>query len=257
MSELYEYHGLISVEDVDGNGICKASALLMHLQRTATEVSEAFGFDRDTLVEHYGAVWMLARLRYRLDRPLCWGDALTVRTWHRGVKGALLHRDYELEVNGQPVGEAIGGWVLVHEKSRMLLRLSGKPELEANYGGARCKITRLNKLRCPESMTAVERRRMRYSDMDINGHVNNTRYADFVCDALEMEKLEQQGLALLELQLGYLAECLPGEELLLETGTDESGSKFVRGLDKEGKSRFEACALFGENPFLTTEMRKR
>ena len=85
---------------------------------------------------------------------------------------------------------------------------------------------------------------MRYSDTDVNGHVNNTRYADFACDAVEMEDLAPDRF-LAEMQIGYLAECLPGETLLLQVG-EQGDRRYVRGVDKEEKPRFEAALFFGE-----------
>ena len=58
---------------------------------------------------------------------------------------------------------------------------------------------------------------MGYSDTDINGHVNNTRYADFVCDALRLEGLPRSRF-LSELQIGYTAESRAGDVLTLEVG---------------------------------------
>ena len=58
---------------------------------------------------------------------------------------------------------------------------------------------------------------MRYSDTDVNGHVNNTRYADFACDAVELERLPENRF-LAEMQIGYLAECRPGEVLDIQVG---------------------------------------
>ena len=85
---------------------------------------------------------------------------------------------------------------------------------------------------------------MRYSDTDINGHVNNTRYADFICDALELERLPENRF-LAEMQIGYLAECRPGEYIdIQQAGTGDS--RFVFGLDEGGKSRFESALFFGE-----------
>ena len=85
---------------------------------------------------------------------------------------------------------------------------------------------------------------MRYSDSDINGHVNNTRYADFACDAIDMEQLEQKRF-LSELQIGYLAECRPGELLVLESG-QQGENLYIRGVDEEGKARFESELQFGQ-----------
>ena len=74
--------------------------------------------------------------------------------------------------------------------------------------------------------------------------MNNTRYADFACDALEMEKLEA-GTFLSQLQIGYLAECRPGDELEMQLAREED-QYYVRGMDEAGKSRFEAALIFGE-----------
>ena len=83
---------------------------------------------------------------------------------------------------------------------------------------------------------------MHYSDTDVNGHVNNTRYADFACDAVELDRLPEDQF-LTEMQIGYLAECRPGEVLDLEAGSIDSGC-YVRGLDRNGKTRFETAMIF-------------
>ena len=104
----------------------------------------------------------------------------------------------------------------------------------------------LAKLRQPDILREAEQRRMRYSDSDLNGHVNNTRYADFACDAVDMERLEQDRF-LAEMQIGYLAECRPGETLSIQVG-GQGDSRYVRGVDPEGKPRFESALFFGELP---------
>ena len=85
---------------------------------------------------------------------------------------------------------------------------------------------------------------MGYSDTDINGHVNNTRYADFVCDALRLEGLPRSRF-LSDLQIGYTAESRAGDVLTLEVG-EQGGQHFVKGVDEAGKTHFEAAAKFGE-----------
>ena len=85
---------------------------------------------------------------------------------------------------------------------------------------------------------------MHYSDTDINGHVNNTRYADFACDAVGMPR---PGQFLSELRLGYLAECRIGEVLEISAG-GAPDRPFVLGCDAEGKARFEAELVFRALP---------
>ena len=232
MSQFYEQTIRLTGMDADGRGICKPSALLDHLQIAAGFAAEEGGFGRETLVEKYGAFWMLARSWYRL----------TIRTWHRGGKAAMMYRDYDIYANGELVGESVSGWVLANLESRKIMRLADIQELAGTGGGELCKTRTLNKLRAPKDLKLLERRKMHYSDTDVNGHVNNTRYADFACDAVELDRLPENQF-LTEMQIGYLAECRPGEILDLEAGSLDGGC-YVHGLDQNGKARFETAMIF-------------
>lgn len=244
MSLWYEMTLPIDSRDVDGKGVCKASALLGHLQEAATQAAEHGGFSREVITREHGAFWMLTRVWYRLERPLRWEEELTIRTWHRGGRAATLYRDYDLYVGREPVGECVSAWVLARQSDRQLLRLSAIRELDNTGGGALCKDKKLSKLHLPDGLREADRRRTRYSDTDINGHVNNTRYADFVCDALRLEGLPRSRF-LSDLQIGYTAESRAGDVLTLEVG-EQGGQHFVKGVDEAGKTHFEAAAKFGE-----------
>jgi len=245
MSVWYEYKTKIDTRDVDGCSRCRPSALLGYLQEAATLAAESRGFGREILMEKHGAFWMLARMWYRLDRPLQWGEELSVHTWHRGGKGATMYRDFDLYVDGTRIGEAVSAWVLVQLEGRKMLRLSQIPELEGTSGEERNKDILLSKLRLPEEMTLAERRTMHYSDTDINAHVNNTRYADFACDAIRADLLPD-GTYVAGMQLGYHAECHPGEiiDLFVARGEDDC---FVHGIDETGKSRFDVQIFLGQD----------
>lgn len=245
MSVWYEFKTKVDTRDVDGRSQCRPSALLGYLQEAATVAAESRGFGREVLMERHGAFWMLARVWYRLERPLRWGEELTVQTWHRGGKGASMYRDFDLFVDGEPVGEAVSVWVLARLEDHKMLRLAQIPELEGTDGGERNKDKVLAKLRMPGGMQPAEHRLMHYSDTDINGHVNNTRYADFACDAIRADRLPQ-GAFIQSMQIGYSAECRPGEVISMLTAREE-GECFVHGVDETGKSRFDARLILGQD----------
>ena len=206
---------------------------------------EAMGAGRAALMDGYGAFWMLARLWYRLERPIRWEEELTIQTWHRGGKGVSSYRDFDLYINGEFVGQAVSLWVLARVEDRKMLRISQVPGLEESQCPERGKEKQLAKLRMPEEMECVENRLMHYSDTDINGHVNNNRYADFVCDAIRAERLEE-GTFVQEMQLGYSAECLPGDMVRMMCARKEQ-TYFVQGIDENGKSRFDGQAILGQH----------
>lgn len=245
MSIWYEYKTKIDTRDVDGRSRCRPSALLGYLQEAATLAAESRGFGRQVLLQEYGAFWMLARLWYQLERPLHWGEELTIHTWHRGGKSVSMYRDFDLYVDGTYVGQAVSVWVLARLEDRKMLRLSEIPELEGTSGGERNKDIQLYKLRLPERMEPAERRLMHYSDTDINGHVNNTRYADFACDAIRADLLAPD-VFVAGMQLGYTAECKPGEVIDLLCAQEDK-TCFVHGIDETGKSRFDVQIFLGQD----------
>ena len=240
----YEY--TIDSRDTDPFNQCRPSALLGLVQEAATEAAVALHVSREETLERYNCFWMLARMWYRLERPLHWNETVTVKTWHRGGKGASTYRDYDLYVDGVYVGEAVSTWVLADLETHKLLRLSKVPEFTGTDGGELCKERTLGKIHLPAEMALAEERRMHYSDADVNRHVNNSKYADFICDALHMEKLGE-GKFLSELQVGFLAECLPGETIEVYTGT-ENGMWYAHGSDRDGKSRFDAALTLAPLP---------
>ena len=241
---VYEREYRVDSRETDPWYNCRPSGVLGFLQEAATAAACALHASRDEMLDKYNAVWMLARVWYRLDEPLKWGDRLRIRTWHRGGRGASSYRDFDLFVNDAPVGEAVSLWVLANAQTHKLVRMAGIEEFQGTDGGALCKTRLLNKVRMPPDMTCAGTRSFRYSDLDVNGHVNNVRYADIVCDALHLERMGAERFVS-SLQVGYLAECRVGETVDLTTGSD-GGAQYVHGADGAGKTRFDAMLTLSD-----------
>lgn len=238
MGVFYADTYLVDSRDIDLFGQCRPSAVLGFLQEAATQAAVALHVSREDMVREHNAFWMLSRIRYELDRPLrCW-EQVTVKTWHRGGKSALMYRDFDIFVGETPVGRAISTWVLADLENRKLVHLSDVKQFEGTDGGELCRADVLRKPRLPKDLLLTEKRRMHYSDTDINGHVNNGKYADYACDALSLERLGKEHFVS-SLQLGYLAECVAGEEIFMYTGCEDS-TYFALGKGEEGKERFQA-----------------
>lgn len=235
----YEETYRITPRDTDPFGQCRPSSLLTILQEAAADAVAELHASRAEIVEKYNCFWMLARIWYRLDKPLRWGEELTVRTWHRGGKGAVMYRDFDLYCSGEQIGEAVSTWVLADLDTHKLKRMSEISEFELTTGGDLCKSVQLHKVRLPAEMTPVEERLMHYSDTDINVHVNNTRYADFACDAIWLDQMGE-GKFVSSLQISFLKECRAGEVITLSAG-QQDGVWYAGGKDSTGIERFDAA----------------
>ena len=136
----------------------RVDSLLGYLQEAATEAACALHVSREEMIDKYHVFWMLARMWYRLDRPLFWDDTVTIRTWHRGDKGASMYRDFDLFRDGERVGEAVSVWVLADLDTHKLFRLSNVMEFRDTTGGELCKDKTLGRLRGPVALHPAEER---------------------------------------------------------------------------------------------------
>lgn len=242
----YEATFCIGAGEAGLNLQCRPSGVLSILQEGATQAACQFHASGPEMRERHNALWMVTRMWYHLDQPLMWNDEVTLRTWHRGGRGPAMYRDFDLFVDGKPMGEAVSIWVLVNEKDRRLLRLSDVGELAATDGGELCKSKKLSGLRMPEDMAFVEERKFHYSDIDCNGHVNNVRYADLAADAAGLEaRLDSQFVS--SLQIGYIKECMAGESIRVQKSESGDGI-YILGAGREGDTRFDALLTLDKLP---------
>lgn len=237
MSTFYEMNLRVDSRDVDLFNQCRPSALLGYLQEAATQAALALGVSGPEILEKYNCLWMVTRTWVELDAPLRWNDPVTVKTWHRGASGASSYRDFDLFRDGAPIGQGTMLWVMVDADSRRLFRMKDLVEFHGTDGGELCKSVKLRRPAMPETFDSRVRRDLRYSDTDINGHVNNIHYADFACDSLHLERLAQDKFVR-SFQVGYVSECRAGETIWVDTAA-QGDELFARGQGEDGAERFD------------------
>lgn len=237
MGTFYEGQFRVDSRDVDLFNQCRPSAVLGILQEAATQAALALGASGPEVLAKYNCLWMVTRSWVELDAPLRWNDLVDVKTWHRGASGASSYRDFDLFRDGKAVGQGTTVWVMVDADSRKLFRMKELAEFQGTDGGELCKSVKLHRIPMPEEFDNRVRRDLRYSDTDINGHVNNIHYADFACDSLHLEELGR-GKFVHSLQIGYVNECRAGETIWVDTAA-RGDELLARGSGEDGVERFE------------------
>lgn len=237
MSTVYEMDLRVDSRDVDLFNQCRPSAVLGYLQEAATQAAVALGVSGPQIREKYNCLWMVTRNWVELDAPLRWNDLIHVKTWHRGASGASSYRDFDLFRDGKPIGQGTSVWVMVDEGARKLFRMKDLAEFQGTDGGELNKSVKLRRPAIPEAFDGRVRRDLRYSDTDINGHVNNAHYADFACDSLHLERLGR-GKFVRSFQIGYVSECQAGETIFVDTAV-RGDELFARGEGESGDERFD------------------
>ena len=85
-----------------------------------------------------------------------------------------------------------------------------------------------------------------YSELDYNGHVNNSKYIEWVCDLFEPGHYSDKKIS--EFDIKYNKETLYGNEVSLELLPGDENTYYVRGTADDGEEkdvcRFEASVKF-------------
>jgi acyl-ACP thioesterase len=186
-------------------------------QEAAINHAEALGVGRDAMVKS-GQIWVLSRLSVLWDRRPKWREAITVRSWPRGWEKLFALRDYDIrDADDVPVVRGRSCWIILDMEKRRPLRPQAVMEnLPLNEGlnamtGVPGAIAPFPE--SPEQPQKLGERRALYSDIDYNGHVNNTRYIQWIQDLIAPEILESACRA--QLDINYLGEVKPGETVEL------------------------------------------
>ncbi len=233
----------ISSVDADASYHCRPSALLACIQRAVTAQSVVVGTTKTDMLAKYGGFWMVLRLMIRLKRPILWNEQLTVRVIIRRPVAKRIYRDCDLYVGEEQVGDFTSLWVLADEHTHKPMFMEDIPDLPTENPPDAKDLT-LSRLVFPQNMTLHDSRRLYYSDIDLNGHMNNTRYVDLAADAAELD-LRPRGVFMQELQISYVGECRSGDLLRIYRGK-ENGGLYIHGVGDDGTPRFDCLIRMSE-----------
>ncbi len=228
--------------ETDLNGRWKVGCFFQAMQDAATHHAASWGYDFQSLLAA-GRVWILSRLRIRFDDFPSEGEAVTIRTWPRGISRRVFFlRDFEFRGPGGMLAAATSAWVLIDPVSRHLLSPQALERAVPGNDGLTALAGPLEKIHVPaelpERLTVVAG----YSAVDTLGHVNNARYVEWACDSIPFD-LYRRG-RLQWLQVNYLSEVRPGERVSIRSGEAEGAWRiYGQNLDRDQRA-FEALATF-------------
>ena len=206
---------------LDCNKRVKAAALCDFLQTAATVHADSLGVGMLNLQKR-GVTWMLAKMDIQFIAEPVPRDVLTLETWPAGTRaGIVCVRNYRIRSpRGEVLLEATSDWVCVDMETRKLARLS--PEILAitDDEPEQFSFPPLPKMAkdafAPAGECDIPVRR---ADMDLNRHVNNVHYIEWLFEPMSDEAY---GRHLRRLSISYHAEAVSGDVVHSEVGAAEA-----------------------------------
>lgn len=192
-------------------GRVSAAKIFDVLQRGATAHASQLGVGMTDLLKE-GHSWMIAAMSVKFNRRVEAMQPLTLTTWPSGVKKRIIcTRDYTISnAEGEILVEAVSDWIYVDVESRRISPLTPKLAALAPEGVPRIEIDAAPKMIDRTGERHSSKVIVRRADIDINRHVNNVHYVEWLFEAMPMDAY---GRNLVRLDINYRQEAMQGDEL--------------------------------------------
>ena len=211
MECLYTTSYLVTTAHVDCFGRCKPSSILRFAQDAAGEHCVHLGTDWDSMAAR-NYFWAVIRQKVEINRLPEVGETVTVKTWPMPTTRVAYPRATEgFDAAGNSLFKIISIWVIMDMTTRAMV-LPGKSgvDVEGICFGTELKAPAGLP---PKEHSAVQLRTVTYSDLDVNGHMNNGRYLDWLCDLLPAGYHKDHPMK--AFTICYNCEALEGQQLHL------------------------------------------
>jgi len=225
--KVYKEEFVLRATHCDLTGQWKPTAILETMQEMAGTHAELLGVGRNALIEK-NVVWVVTRAEVVMDRYPSMLERISIETFPMPNRRWFFPRYFVFrDDKGEKIGHAGTLWALLDLSTRKMAKpdevsalMPDNSDLLAPFGLPAT---------VAEVAGTVERGAYTplYTDLDVNGHVNNTKYMDWCCNALGIDQMRENFLA--RFIVNYNTEIMPGQTIRTELhrlGEDFSFSGF-------------------------------
>ena len=205
--------------DVQPNGNLKVSSLLKMLQKAAGDDVNKTQLNYFSLSE-LNIAFVLTKITLKILHNIKLYDEITIISHPRKTHGASFPRDFIVKRDGVTVALARSIWVLLDLNKRTILR----PSVIDSVGSLapseadEFEIADVRRIIDDSLLHRTNVQAIDYSMLDMNNHLNNTFYADFIFNSLSIDNRlsDDKGLYL---QINYKNEARLGDVIESSIGS--------------------------------------
>ena len=222
----------IPASAVDRHDRLKMSTILDYLQEIAGDHCALLSATRADLLKK-NLFWAVIRHRVVITRLPKAGEDIQLTTWPMPTTRTAYPRAVlAVDSEGKELFRSVSLWVLMDMTTRAMV-LPGKSGVTVEGQLLGGEIEPAGAMAAKERANS-QRRAVRYTDLDWNGHMNNCRYLDWVDDLTGSDF--HQNHSVTEFSVCYFSEAREGEILTLNWELGEDGDLCVDAVREEAVS---------------------
>lgn len=243
-TKLTQQHYL-RAQDVDINGTWMPSAIFVRMQEIAEDNATAVGAGRVDMIDERGFAWVLTRMYVEMDSYPRIGDTINISTWPLKPAKLFFPRQFLFETqDGKTLGKASSQWVLFDVAQRQIKRSTelGNYPYDPNLPRL---LPEPKKIILPRDMPLAGTRKVQYSEVDMNVHMNNTKYLNWICELFTSDWLKSNYLK--SVRINYIGETHIDCEIELYK-KEADGGFYIYGIS-DGKIIFDSFTEWKNRSF--------
>ena len=220
---MYFEKRIVLSTNIDSNQEIRLSALLRYMQDVATNHVDKLHFGHVEL-EKNNLIWVVARTDLVIHRLPKIDEEITLYTHPGETKGFMFTRFFQVYDKHKNLLVSVSSiWVVLDYSSRkIMLHPFGERKLPEEVSEddipLPAKIS-------GEATKLVDQRKARYSEVDMNGHINNTHYLNYILDTHSFDFFKNNKLT--SVSINYEKEVLPGD--VMDIYSNEENPEIIQG----------------------------
>ncbi len=156
------------------------------------ETASRYCYENSISLSHLNSknlTWMIVRQYVEFSGYPGWMDKINVSTWPRNKKGLRALRDYIVtDADGGILAKSTTTWILIDTVTKRPVRINETVDhIEALEDEKAFETEKSVKIDFPDIPFSGKDFNVRYSDLDLNGHVNNIKYIEWCLDSVPAE----------------------------------------------------------------------
>ena len=241
MGLTYQMKMKIPFDMADMNGHIKLpDVILLSLQVSGMQSIE-LGVSDKAILENYNLVWIITDYDIEVDRLPRFAEEITIETEALSYNRLFCYRRFTIyDETGQELIHMMATFVLMDRDSRKVHAV--EPEIVAPYQ------SEFNKklIRGPKYESLGEPiskdYHVRFYDLDMNGHVNNSKYLDWIFEVMGADFLTQYIPK--KINLKYVKEVRPGG--VITSTVERTGLESKHEITSDGATNAQAIITWQE-----------
>jgi medium-chain acyl-[acyl-carrier-protein] hydrolase len=207
--EIEEY--ILNSNDVDTKERMSPVAFCNFMQNLAGKAAERRGFGY-TFMHQNGFVWVLAKIIGKILIYPKWNESVKLQTWVHSIDKIKTDRHFILfNKDENEIAYAITEWAMIDYNLRRPQIIDKFVDRSKALDEKSAKINSPSKIKQLSNPDFCSKRKIVYSDIDLNGHVSNIKYLEWFLDTYHYDFLHNNLLE--EFEMNFLSECKFGQSV--------------------------------------------